>query len=650
MTTFAVMGKVLWVDLSSGTITEEVISPEVYQTMLSGMGLAAYLLYRSIPPQADPLGPENILGFFSGLLTGTGSLATGRWILAAKSPLTRTWGEANCGGTLSSAIKQCGYDGILFTGASPTPVYLLIDDGKIKLLDAAGLWGKDTLQTETEIRAAHPGRHLSVAMIGPAGEKLSLLAGVVNDGGRLAARSGLGAVMGAKRLKAVALRGKQVVRAADPVEMKRLSAQFNKIGKLKPPFFSGRWVAYLGTVLRKSPLALRQDGLLYKVILSRWGTIGMNQVSVEMGDTPVKNWQGSQLDYPLKQSSALNPDHITARERRKYHCRSCPIACGGIVVDEQGAEGHKPEYETVMSLGGLLLNADLESIQRMNELLNRAGMDSISAGATAAFAFECFQRGYLTAADTGGLELHWGDAQAALRLLEMMITREGIGDLLADGSLQAAERIGHGAEAYAVQAGGQELAMHDPRNDPGFALHAAVEAAPGRHTTGAYLYYEMFQLWRKVKGLPPAGPLLYPKRKKYANPAEKAVWAAACSRLMAAANGAGLCLFAALTGVNRVPFFEWLNAAAGWDKTPDEYMQIGQNIQELRQLFNASEGISLRHAVNERAVGRPPLAEGANRGRSVPIDDLVRAYWIEMGWDPASGNPGSELLNRLGLD
>ncbi len=650
----AVMGKVLWVNLTTGLAREETIPDIVYEKLLSGMGLAAYLLYREIPAGANPLGPDNVLAFVSGLLTGTGCLSTGRWILAAKSPLTGTWGEANCGGTLSQAIKQSGYDGIFFTGASSTPVYLYLDNGQAELCDASGLWGKDTIETENCIKDAHPGRPLSVACIGPAGERLSLISGVTNDGGRLAARSGLGAVMGAKHLKAVAVRGSRPVRVANPKAVKELGSRFNRIARIKLPLLPGRWMAHLGVLLRVSPLALRQDGMLYKMILSRWGTVGMNQTSVEMGDAPIQNWRGSHHDYPPPVSSHTNPDFITAREKAKYHCRSCPIACGGLVEDHNGPDVHKPEYETTLALGGLLLNSDLESIHRMNELLNRAGMDSISAGATVAFAFECYERGLLTSADTGGLELRWGDPLAAERLLEMMIARKGIGDLLADGSRAAAQRIaerraGDGIEQYAVHAGGQELAMHDSRNDPGFALHAAVEAAPGRHTNGAQLYYEMFQLWRRVSGLPRPDLLLYPKARKYQNPAIQARKAAACSQFMALANGAGLCLFGAFAGVHRLPFFEWLNAATGWRKTPDEYMQIGQNIQSLRQLFNAREGISLRHAVNLRALGLPPQNQGANKGRSVNLDELVPAYWSALGWDSQTGQPPTGILTQLGL-
>lgn len=647
----AVTGKILWVNLTTGLWTEEDVPEQVYRDFLAGLGLAAYYLYQRIPAGADPLGPDNVLAFVSGLLTGTGSLLTGRWMAAAKSPLTGTWGDANCGGTLAPAIKQCGYDGIFFTGISPRPVYLYVGHGQIELRDAADLWGKDTRETEAALQAAHTGKTLSVACIGPAGEKRSLISGIANDGGRLAARSGLGAVMGAKQLKAVALQGMYAIPVAQPAEMKRLTERFSRVATLQPPFLNGVATRLLATALRIMPLQMRQDGFLYKFFLAKYGTSGLNQYSIETGDAPIRNWAGTNADFPPARSASVNPDHIRARETVKYHCYACPIGCGGLTRFAGGhAETHKPEYETILALGGLLLNEDLESIFAANEMLNQAGMDSISAGGTVAFAIECYENGLLGPQDTGGLALTWGNSAAILALLDLMIRREGIGDILADGSRVAAARIGPGAERFAVQAGGQELAMHDSRNDPGFALHAVVDPTPGRHTVGAYLYYEMFQLWRRIKSLPRVRPRFYSKRSKYVADREKAAWAAACSQFTALLNGAGGCLFGAFLGVQRFPIFEWLNAATGWARSPEEYLRVGWNIQSVRQAFNAREGLALSHAINPRPLGRPPLLQGANRGASVPIEELARLYWEAIGWDVATGRPPAADLAALGLN
>jgi aldehyde:ferredoxin oxidoreductase len=642
------MGKVLVVDLGTGTVRTEAIPDNVYENYLSGLGLGAYLLFQWIPPEADPLGPDNVLGFMSGLLTGTGSLFTGRWTVVGKSPLTGCWGDANCGGTFSPAIKRCGFDGIFFKGVSERPVYLFADGARAELRDASALWGKDTIETEEALlKEGGPGSR--VACIGPAGEKLSLIAGIANDGGRMAARSGLGAVMGSKRLKAVVLNGKRRIGLHDRAEMKRLSQKCNRWVQFQPPLFTGPMSPYVGAMMRVLPTQMAMDGLLYKFFLRKWGTVSMNQTSIEMGDSPIKNWKGSNVDFGPGRSRSVNPDAITDRERVKYHCYSCPLGCGGkCSMTGKYTETHKPEYETVLALGGLCMNEDAESIFYLNELLNRAGMDTISAGGTVAFAIECYEQGLLTKEDTGGLELTWGNGPAIVALVEKMIRREGVGDLLADGSRTAARRLGKGSDQYAMHIGGQEAAMHDGRNDPGFNVHYAVEPTPGRHTLGAQLYYEMFQLWKTVKGLPRATPLYF-KGRKYRADAEKAVTAAACSKFMSLANAAGFCLFGLMLGAKRIPSFAWLNAATGWNKTPEQYLEIGARIQTLKQAFNIRQGVDPRAIkVPDRMLGRPALAQGANKGRTMDLDTMRSDYWRQFGWDPETGRPDDAAVRPLG--
>jgi aldehyde:ferredoxin oxidoreductase len=560
-----VTGKILWVDLTHKTITEEVFPETVYENYLSGVGLAACYLYQRIPAGADALGPDNILALVSGLLTGTGSLMSGRWLAAAKSPLTGTWGDSNCGGTFAPAIKQCGYDGIFITGASDTPLYLYVDHAHAELRDASFLWGKDARETEDLIKKDVSGKQIQVACIGESGEKCSLISGIVNDQGRIAARSGLGAVMGSKKLKAVALNGSHPIPVFNPDKMKRLSDRFLKFTGFQPPFINGVGMYFLGVMMRLMPLAMRQDGMLYKVLLQKWGTVSMNQYSIETGDSPIRNWGGSNIDFNARMQRPINPDHFLKREEMKYHCYSCPVGCGGICkLDEKGGETNKPEYETVLALGGLLMNTDLDSLFIMNEKLNRAGMDSISAGGALAYAIESFENGLLTLEDTAGLELRWGNTQAIMTLLDQMIARQGLGDILADGVKAAAARIGRGSEQYAVHSGGQEPAMHDGRNDPGFGLHYAVEPTPGRHTIGSLLYYEMFQLWTRVKGVPHPPSLFYPKKHKYNPSRENAGMAVANSKFKMVIDGSGLCIFGAFIGVQRMPVFEWSSAHAGF--------------------------------------------------------------------------------------
>ncbi len=646
------MGKILQVNLTTGETREETVPDHVYATYLAGMGLGAYQLYRQIPEGADPLGPDNVLGFVAGLLTGTGSLFTGRWMLVGKSPLTGGWGDANCGGMLAPAIKHCGYDGIFFSGASEKPVYLLVGNGKATLQDAADLWGRDAVETEEILtRRHHKKKRPRVACIGPAGENRSLISGVCTDRGRIAARSGLGAVMGAKQLKALVLTGNRRIMAHDREAVHASSRKCNRWTNFKIPLLSGKMMRRLGTLMRVLPTQVAMDGMLYKSMLGKWGTTAMNQMSIEIGDAPIKNWKGSNNDFGPNRSFGIDPDIFRECEVVKYHCYSCPLGCGGI-CRTQGRynETHKPEYETVLALSGLCMNEDRESIFELKEILNRAGMDSISAGGTVAFAIECFEKGLITTADTDGVELTWGHTAAIKALIEKMIRREGIGDILADGTRKAARRIGRDAHHYAIQAGGQELPMHDGRGDPGFALHYAVEASPGKHAVGSQLYYEMYRLWKKIEALPKP-QAVYNKNSKYVADESKAACSAACSKYSNILNGSGACFFGAFLGADRFPLFDWLNAATGWQKTPEAYMAMGEAFQTLKQAFNIKHGIDpQKNKPSIRSLGLPALPTGANKNRRVDLDNMIRAYWRQFGWDEDTGHPSAAQLQRLALE
>ena len=643
------MGRILLVDLGSGVIEERIVPATVYEQYLSGIGLAVKVLSDLIPENANPLGPDNALGFVSGLLTGTGSLFTGRWMVAGKSPLTGTWGDANCGGYFSPAIKRCGYDGIFFTGISETPVYLYADGTVAELRDAGRFWGKDAVESE-EMLVQETSPTARVALIGPAGEKLSLISGICTDKGRIAARSGLGAVMGSKRLKAVVLDGKKRIPVHDRASMHQMSKAVSK--KLPPAIpVSGRMNAFTGTLLRVLPTAMAMDGRLVLSMYRKWGTVALNQMSIEWGDSPIRNWKGSNEDFGSSKSEPINPDRILEMQKARYHCYSCPLGCGGICsMEGKYSETHKPEYESVLALGGLCMNEDAQSVFELNELLNRAGMDTISAGATVAWAIECYEQGILTKRDTDGLELTWGNTRAIASLIEKMVAREGIGDVLADGSKAAAHKIGRGSEELTVHAGGQEPAMHDGRNDPGYALHYSVEATPGRHTLGSWVYYEMWQLWKAVGGLPRAR-LFYHKNAKYRTDDEKILMAAANSSFMNVINACGMCMFGSFLGIRRIPVFDWINAATGWESTPERYLEIGRRIQTLKQAFNVRQGIepaSIR--LSDRALGVPALKAGANKNRSVDIETLMQKYWEAFGWDPKTGKPLEKTLEQLGIE
>ena len=654
---YAAMGKVLWVDLSTGDIREETIPDEMIRQTLTGVGLAAKLLIERIPAGADPLGPDNVLGFTAGLLCGTGAFFQGRWMVVGKSPLTGGWGDANCGGNFAPVIKRCGYDAVFFTGISEHPVYLKVIDGKPELVDAAHLWGVDALESEGKVLAEVNDPRARALVIGPAAEKKSLISGIVNDHGRIAARSGMGAVMGAKRLKAVVMAGSRPVRVHDRARIKQASQKLAKwldSAAWLRTFFTAGLLGFTGTLMRKMPGVIGMTADQYKLGMGKYGTTSTNVLSSESGDSPVKNWKGvGYRDFPKKtHSDKLNPQRLADRETVRYHCHGCPFGCGSI-CDVDGKykirNTHKPEYETCCAFGALILSNDLDAVFRLNDILNRAGMDTISAGATVAFAIECVEQGALNKEDMDGIDLSWGNAEAVVTFVGKMIDRDGIGDLFADGSKVAAKKIGKGSEAYAMHAGGQELPMHDSRFDPGFALSYVLEPTPGRHTNHGYQWIDLFALHKVFKGLPKTKP--YYTTKTHYHPDGKPELQAVAGQYMQLINAAGGCLFGAQMG-GHVPLVEYLNAATGWDYEPEHYLQIGERIQNIRQAFNFKHGIEpLRDfKLPARALGEPPLDDGSLKGVTIPFKQLSENYLRRVGWDEQTGRPTPEKLRELGLD
>ncbi len=651
------MGKVLKVNLTTGGIETEEIPDTVYENFLSGVGLGAYYLYKHIPADADPLGPDNILGFVSGLLTNTGSLMTGRWMAVCKSPLTGGWGDANCGGTLAPSIKQCGVDAIFFTGISSKPVYLYLDKETAELRDASHVWGKDAVEAEEILqKECKTKKTPTVAVIGQAGENKSLISGIVNDAGRISARSGVGAVMGSKRLKAVVLNGSGRTGIHDSEGMKAYSREFAQKTKNAnlPKFFKGYIFPIMGKLQAMQKSVAPGDGMLAAMVNKKFGTIAVNTMGLPNGDSPVKNWSGSVKDFKFKKYKKLNPDHIVARETRKYHCSSCVIGCGGMcnikdVRDGKYAHTHKPEYETCSSFGCGILNNDLDAIFYINEMLNRAGMDTISAGNTAAFAIECFENGLITEKDTGGITLKWGDADAVIALLEKMIIREGIGDLLADGVKSASRKLARNGEKFAVHVGGQEPGMHDPKMDPLLGVHFSADPTPGRHTIGAGVYYNIMHLWKEVSWAPEVKK--HPKSEDYVPSDQEALKSVAMSAYKEITDGAGGCFFAQILGVDHWNLFKMLNFATGWDLSADQYMEIGKRIQTVRQLFNIKHGIQPKNFIMKgRVKGDPPLTGGALKGITLPIEEMVRLHWKNFGWDENTGIPEEKIVRELNID
>lgn len=648
-------GKILFVDLSTRETEIMEIDEAVYRQYLSGIGLATYILTKTIPQGADPLGADNVLGLVSGILTGTGSFMTGRWLAVCKSPLTGGWGDANCGGTFAPAIKQCGFDGIFFKGMSDKPVYLYVDNKGAEIRDASAYWGLDACEAEEKlIQDCRVTKKPQVALIGTAGEKVSLIAGITNDFGRIAARSGVGAVMGSKKLKAVVLAGSKPIKGVDFEGMSQASKKFaDKVRKQNLPKFAGNLLPAMGTLASKTKDTAPADGMLVAGMLKTFGTAMNNTMALTNGDAPIKNWKGSSKDFGKKQFKGFNPLVINKKEFKKYHCYSCAVGCGGICDINKESQGkfkhtHKPEYETVNAFGALLLNTDQDAVLYLNELLNRAGMDSISAGGAVAFALECYEKGIITTADTDGLELTWGNTSAIIKLVEKMIARDGFGDLLADGVKVAAAKIGRNASDYAVHCGGQEPGMHDARLDPLLGVHFSADPTPGKHTVGAGLYYQYMHLWKYCSWAPALTK--HPKAEEFLPSDEEALKSIANSCYKMILDGAGGCYYGMLIGNEHWNVVELLNFATGWELSYDAYMEIGKRVHTMRQMFNVREGISPKENIMcKRMAGEPPLNAGPLKDKTVQIDEMVSLHWKHFGWDQNTGIPSNETLKSLNI-
>ena len=606
------MGKILMVDLTNQKISVEKPSDEIYQTYLGGYGLGAYYLYKLQKGGVDPLGPDNHLGFFTGVLTGTSAITGNRYFVVGKSPKTGTWGDANSGGTFGPRLKAAGVDGVIFHGQSAEPVYLLIRDGEAELIPAGDWWGIDTNDLEDKVHEKY-GKKVGLASIGSAGEHVSLLSCVINDKGRAAGRSGLGAVMGSKKLKAVVALGDAAPTMADPDGMKKAATKHRDF--------------------------LKQQGLFE--VLNKYGTAGMTAGSVASADCPIKNWAGSPEDFPT--AGKISDDAVMAIQKRKYACWRCPIGCGGETAVEDGptpSDTHKPEYETLGAFGAMCLNDDLASINKCSEICNRQGMDTISVACTVAFAIECYENGIINDEDTGGIQLKWGNADAIVEITQAIADNEGFGKVLADGTKVAAERIGKGAEQYAVHVAGEEVPMHDPRLSPGLATSYQMDATPGRHTQMA--------TWTVEGQFSPPG-LVTKEFDKYTYTGKGDIYRTVAGHYHASTS-AGMCLFA-WSATQPTSLTDSLTCTIGRTYTLDDVQEIGDRIATLRIAFNLREGFrNVDIPMHGRLIGSPPLTKGPLEGVTVDAKTQVRDLLEAMGWDPETGVPTKDTLERLGLD
>ncbi len=607
------VGKLLFADLTKGTLKEEALSEELARNFIGGYGIGARLLYKMMKPGVDPLGPDNILGLISGPLNGTGAFFGGRYTVVCKSPVTGGWNDANSGGFFGPEIKKAGFDGVFISGASDKPVYLFIKNGKAEIRDAKKLWGKDCVETEEALVQETGESNLRAALIGPSGERMSGMACVMNDRHRAAGRGGCGAVMGSKNLKAIAVRGTGKIPVAHPEKIKEINAEISNFMKNGPTV---QQVKLFGT----------------------FGTGGMTAGNALSGDAPVKNWGGVGIvDLGEESATKLGTFSFDSKyNTKKYACANCPLGCGAHYKVDDGkwpvGETDRPEYETLAAFGTMTLNDDVESIIKCNEICNRYGLDTISVGASVAWAIECYENGILAKKDTEGIELTWGNAEAIVAITTAIAEQKGFGRLLALGSAKAAEKLGRGAE-YLQTVRGIEVPMHDPRFSPGFARTYQYDPTPGRHVKGG-LGIPDFRSTNEVKY-------------GYGDRGSMDVGVTCHTEIL---NTSGLCMFGGFS-MPQDAAMRLIAAVTGWDFKEEEVIRTGKRIMNMRYAFNLREGqrpTDSENALPKRCVGIPPQTEGPVKGITVDHTKLANHFIGSMGWDRKTLIPTKESLENLG--
>jgi len=600
------MGKVLHVDLNTGRLRDEPLKEELARKFVGGSGLAARIIYDLVDRNTDPLGPENPLVFMTGPLVGTPMPSAGRYSVCALSPLTRIWGEANSGGFFGPELRFAGYDGIVITGISDRPAWLSIVEGKPQLHDASSIWGSDSYVTQQMVRKALGDDKVRVACIGVAGESKVKMAAVMNDHGRAAGRTGMGAVMGSKRLKAIGVRGSAKVPLADPERFKPLVRDI---------------------------IANLEDAILPRA-LRLAGTAGTLDALLMYGDMPIRYYQQGDWENASNLSGIVMAENY---QNRAYACYRCPIGCGR----ETRAPGYGldrvdgPEYETITAFGSLMMVDDLQAVIYAGHICNLYGMDTISTGCTIALACEMFERGIITPKDTGGLEIRCGDIKMIHRLIEMIGRREGFGDKLAEGSANLAERFG--VPELAVTVKRLEVPMHDARAFTGMAVTYALSPCGASHMQGDMYGVDMGQCEAPEIGVEPGD--------RFESSEEKGRTAARQQAWRNLYNSLTLCQFQDI-GVERM--LTALKCVAGWDLTAGDLLNLGKRIVTLKRLLNIRRGIT-RDDDTLPPLLLKPLKDGGTESNVPDMEVLLKGAYSEYGWDPATGEPTRETIKELGL-
>jgi aldehyde:ferredoxin oxidoreductase len=605
-------GRNLRVNLTSGTIHEETFSEEVARHYFGARGLAIKTLLEGMDPKADPLSPANILVMATGPMTSTPAPTGNRYLAIAKSPLTGALAYSNSGGVFPTMMKRSGYDLFIFEGKAEKPVYLFVDERKAELRDASHLWGQDTHATDDQIRA-ETSDDASIACIGPAGENLALVAAILNDKHRAAARSGIGAVMGSKNLKAVAVRGDLKPALYDEAALRKVVLEANR---------------QLGADIKK--------GATMRI----YGTSYVPDITNEAGIFPTLNFQYGQFEGTHKINGPTLKEHFLIRHSG---CYACPLACARLTEvkaevwgEKYAGKGEGPEYETIGSLGSACGIDNMAAITKANYLCNELGLDTISTGLTIACAMEMYTKGILTEAEIGR-PLPFGDADGMIAMLKAAAHRQGFGDLVADGSWRLANRYGH--PEMSITAKKQEFPSYDARGLKGMGLLYATSNKGASHMAGDTAYTELFGVGKKTDGLTYEG---------------KADLVKHFQDLFTLIDTAGMCVFVSIrytldTASGYIPtrLTDMINYATGSQYTPETILEAAERIYVLERLFLTKAGFTRAEDTLASRMSEP-MPAGPIAGEVFELDRLLDDYYVARGWD-SNGIPTRQRLEKLGI-
>ena len=607
--------RLLRVDLTSRTTRTEPIEENDLRQFIGGAGLAAEILRRELSGKTDAYDRDNRLIFATGPFQGPAVPGGAKFTVAAISPVTHTFGDSAAGASWGPALKDAGYDVLLLEGAADEPVYLHIDDDKVEIRDAASLWGLDTFETIDAVRQQTGDGQISVAAIGPAGERRVAIACIAVDKHSFAGRCGMGAVMGSKNVKAIAVRGTQPLEVADPEKTKELILRFQK---------------EIGAETREN--GFRADG-----------TPGLCEAAEALGDMPIKNWDGDVWPEGAKKLGA--PNYTEVLNVKPMPCKYCPVGCHRKISitepAEYAMESVGPEYETLGMMGSNLMIDDLKAVAMANEIANRLGVDTISVGAMIGFAMECFEKGWIGTDDTGGMELKWGNPNVLVKLTEQISKREDFGAIFADGTLPAAEKISPESVENVVHCKGLDLPAHDARSCFSLAPSYATGTRGACHFRGPCEDVEMGGFYIPEAGVTKETTTFFEKE-------NQGILAAKCQDLGVLTNSLVVCLFMvdggdwALSDVTKL-----FNAITGWDYTPGDLMTAGERGFTVQRQLNVRDGYDATTDVLPKKMLKA-AEQGHRAGKVPPIKEMLAEYYEHRGWD-ATGRPSEETLRRLGL-